>query len=74
LPTIKDFKGYKIFMYFEDHNPPHFHVVGPDFKALVAIDDLRILEGSLPKKARAALDWAAKNKKELLARWTEYSE
>jgi len=36
MPTIKDFGGYKITLYAEDHNPPHVHVIGPDFQAKVA--------------------------------------
>ena len=63
MPTIKDFDGFKLFMYFEDHNPPHFHIIGPDFSAVVAIEDSTIIEGALPKRASKALEWAAKNKK-----------
>ena len=32
-----------------DHNPPHFHVIGPDFEALVSIAPLMILRGSMSK-------------------------
>lgn len=39
-----------------DHLPPHFHVVGPDFDAQVEIATLRVLKGSLPK--RAAWCWS----------------
>lgn len=73
MPTVKEFDGFRIYMYFADHGRPHFHVVGPDFAALVAIDDLSILAGALPRQAREALDWAEENKERLMDYWNEYS-
>lgn len=32
MPVLFDAGSYVIAMYFEDHNPPHVHVVGPDFE------------------------------------------
>lgn len=73
MPTIKDFGGCKIHMYFEDHNPPHFHVVGPDFAAKIALSDLSVLSGSLPRKARKALEWAEENRDLLEEFWLKHS-
>ena len=62
-------------MYFEDHNPPQFHVVANEFAARVRIDDLTILNGELPTKVLARVrDWAARNRDLLESKWAEYSE
>lgn len=60
-------------MYFADHGRPHFHIVGPEFAAAVAIDDLSVLAGEVPGKAREALDWARKNRAQLMDYRNEYS-
>ena len=70
MPVIQRFNGYVIRMYFEDHNPPHVHVVGPDFEALVAIEDQVILAGEIPNQhRREALDWIAANTDMLMTEW-----
>ncbi len=51
MPTICRFYGILIQMYFDDDNPPHFHAIYGDYKAVIAIQDLAILEGDLPPKA-----------------------
>jgi hypothetical protein len=72
MPPLKDFGGFRIVMYFEDHNPPHVHVVAADFEALVSIADGAIFRGSIPAKFRqAAQVWIEANRKALLAKWQE---
>ncbi len=57
-------------MFYEDHNPPHFHAYYNEHQALIGIRDLRILNGGLPPKALAlVVEWAAIHKKELLEDW-----
>jgi hypothetical protein len=68
MPTISEFYGIVIRMYFNDHAPPHFHVIYGEYEATVDIDRLSVLEGSLPKGAlQLTLDWAGGHKPELLA-------
>ena len=70
MPIICTFYGIIIRMYFEDHNPPHFHVEYQGFKAEYDISTLDILAGSIPKRAHAmVLEWASMHKKELLNNW-----
>ncbi len=58
-------------MYYNDHEPPHFHVIYNEFKAVIAIDDLSILFGDLPPKAIGlVMEWARIHKSELLADWS----
>ena len=48
-------------MYFEDHNPPHFHVLANDGReAQVRLGSLRVLNGEVDKRALAeAREWGA---------------
>jgi hypothetical protein len=72
VPTIKDFGGYKMTMYAEDHNPPHVHVIAADFQAKVRIADATVFAGAIPPRhRREALAWVAANHDWLMAKWHE---
>ncbi len=60
-------------MYFGDHNPPHFHVLGREGAAQVRIDTLDVIAMSGKVDLREALDWAAGNQADLQAKWQELS-
>ncbi len=60
-------------MFFADHDPPHFHVLGRDGAAQVAIEDLEVIAMSGRVDLREALAWAAQNKDLLRAKWKELS-
>ncbi len=40
MPEISRFFGIIIFMYFDEHNPPHFHVKYNDERAVLSIRDV----------------------------------
>jgi len=70
VPTISRFYGILIQMYFDDHNPPHFHVIYADHKAVIGIYDFGVLEGDLPPRALGLVtEWARINKDALLEDW-----
>ena len=70
MPTIAFFYGMAIQMFFNDHNPPHFHVRYGSAKALIRISDGRIMSGELPPTARRLVqDWAATRRIELDENW-----
>jgi hypothetical protein len=49
-------------VYANDHLPPHFHILNPDFEALVEIRTLTILRGEIDgSSGREALEWAKDN-------------
>ena len=50
MPEISRFLGIVITMYFNDHNPPHFHVRYEEYRALVGIEPLELREGRLPPR------------------------
>ena len=52
MPEISRFLGIVISMYFDEHNPPHFHVRYNEYRASVDINTLNIIAGSLPAKVR----------------------
>lgn len=69
MPEICRFYGIIIQMFFNDHNPPHFHVVYGDFKAVININD-EIVEGFMPKRAlKLVFEWMDLHKSELLVNW-----
>ena len=75
MPTIQRFGAAKLCMYADDHHPPHFHIVGPDFQVLVRIADLVVLQGEArPNQIAAAMAWARAHHNLLARRWTELNE
>jgi hypothetical protein len=73
MPVLLNAGSYVIAMYFEDHNPPHVHVVGPDFEGLVAIGDLVVFRGSIPSKfLHEALSWIDESRETLLSKWNQW--
>lgn len=73
MPTIEEFDGFLIAMYFKDHNPPHVHVVTPNETGLVSINDCAIFAGSIDQKfRREALEWIVANRNRLLLLWGQY--
>jgi len=70
MPEISRFYGIIIRMFYNDHNPPHFHAIYQDYEALIDISTFDIIKGELPKRALAlVLEWAHAHKKELLDNW-----
>jgi len=70
MPEISRFFGIIIAMYYNEHNPPHFHAKYQEDEAQFNINTLEIIKGKLPSRAKAlVLEWAADHRKELLENW-----
>ncbi len=70
MPTICIFRGIKICLYWNDHMPPHFHALYGGDEVIVSIEELEVLEGSLPpKQLKMLLGWAAFRQDELRDNW-----
>lgn len=70
MPEISRFLGIVIFMYFEEHNPPHFHIKYNEYRASMNIQNLNIIAGNVPAKVRGLVEeWAEMNQDELLEMW-----
>ena len=71
MPTVAIVEGMKILVYSNEHGIPHFHVLYAEYRAVIVIDTLEVLEGDLPKaKLRTVLDWATPRREQLLLQWT----
>ncbi|MCJ2036408.1 DUF4160 domain-containing protein [Methylobacterium sp. J-068] len=75
MPTFQNFDSFRLEVRSRDHNPPHFHIVGPDHHALVNIQTLQVMEGTLTRKMLAeAVTWAAENTDALMNEWRRLNE
>ena len=75
MPTVRRFSAVSLRMYADDHRPPHFHLVGPDFQVLVRISDLAVIAGEArPAQIAEALAWAGKHRAALALQWAELNE
>jgi hypothetical protein len=72
MPEISRFYGILIAMFWDDHNPPHFHARYGEYKAAIEIGTLRILDGNLPPRALGLVaEWASQHREELMDNWGE---
>ncbi len=70
MPEISLFYGIRITMYYNDHNPPHFHAEYAGRKVLVDVQSGCILRGALPaRQLKLVLAWNELHRDELMQNW-----
>ena len=70
MPEISSFFGIRITMYYEDHQPPHFHAQYGEYKALIDIENGSVFKGALPKsQVKLVLAWCEIHRDELMENW-----
>ncbi|WP_404827788.1 DUF4160 domain-containing protein [Conexibacter stalactiti] len=70
MPRISAFYGITIFMYIDEHPPPHFHAWYSGARASIDIATRDLVSGSLPPRAlRIVREWARQHERELTANW-----
>ncbi len=70
MPTISVFYGIVIAMFFNDHDPPHFHARYAEYRARIAIADGELLDGELPARAsRLVKEWTELHREKLEENW-----
>lgn len=70
MPTISDFYGILIQMYFDDKHAPHFHAIYAEHRALIDIANCQIMAGSIPTRAyRLVHEWWKLHHDELAENW-----
>ena len=70
MPRISQYYGIVIYMYYEDHAPPHFHAIYGEFEAIIEIETGQVLDGSLPRRAlKLVKAWLRLHRDELMANW-----
>ncbi|MBI4179260.1 DUF4160 domain-containing protein [bacterium] len=70
MPEISRFFGIVIKMFFDDHNPPHFHAEYGGDIALIDIRNLSVFSGRLPPRVMGlVIEWATLHRNDLLVDW-----
>jgi hypothetical protein len=73
MPIIAVVAGVKIYMYREDHNPPHFHARNSGDEEVFNLKG-ESLRGKINKKKRKKVrKWAKENEDFLKEKWNEYN-
>ena len=69
MPTISSFYGIIIYMFWRDHNPPHFHAKYGGYEVIVEIETGKV-SGFIPKRASSIIqEWREMHKAELMENW-----
>jgi len=69
MPEISRFLGISIFMYYREHEPPHFHAEYGEFEIIVEIEK-GVVSGRFPRCALSlVLEWCLLHKAELFTDW-----
>ncbi|MEX1255957.1 MAG: DUF4160 domain-containing protein [Dehalococcoidia bacterium] len=75
LPRICEFYGIVIAMFYNDHDPPHFHAIYGEHRALIRIEPPDVLQGRLPRRAWSLVtEWASQHERELSDNWQRARE
>jgi len=70
MPQVSRFFGIIISMFYDEHNPPHFHAAYGEYRAEIGIIDLTLLVGKLPSRVLGlVIEWASLHQVELLENW-----
>jgi hypothetical protein len=72
MPTIGRIGSLDVMFFRNDHHPPHFHVIGDEFSAKFAIDNLALLscKGRIRRRdIRAVEVWGQKHRNALYLNW-----
>ncbi len=70
MPRISAFFGIVIYMYYNDHHPPHFHAEYAEHEAVYEIETLEVSRGKLPRRAHAlVVEWTTLHRAELKENW-----
>jgi hypothetical protein len=72
MPKISEFLGIVIYVYWRDHGPAHFHAIYGEDEAIIAIENLSLLEGKLsPRVMGLVMEWATLHQDELRKVWEQ---
>jgi Domain of unknown function (DUF4160) len=70
MPRVSEFFGISIWMYYRDHQPPHFHATYGGDEVLIQIGTGDVLEGHLSRRGlRLVQEWEELHRSELLTNW-----
>ena len=69
MTEIARFFGIRILMYYDEHNPPHFHAIYADNEASFNLSG-ELLNGHIPARYKKYIEvWADIHRQELEENW-----
>ena len=76
MPTVAVFRNkLRILIFWDDHNPPHFHADYQNLRASISIETLEVEQSTNPRRRipikiqQEMLKWAKAHQSELLRAW-----
>lgn len=74
MPEVSRFHGIVIAIYYNDHDPPHFHARYASYEITFGILD-GVVQGRFPRRALGLVtEWYTLHQTELLENWTRARE
>ena len=74
MPRISVFFGIVIYMYYDDHNPPHFHASYEGLEGIFEFDG-NLIRGYLSNRAQKLIrEWCTLHRDELNENWERVKE
>jgi hypothetical protein len=75
MPTIHRLSNSRLCIFADDHDPPHFHTLGPGWSGVIDLGTLTLRRGAIPKRDfLEAVQWATDNRLFLLSEWKRLNE
>ena len=75
MPKFHQFDSFRLDVRSRDHNPPHFHVIGADFHALIRIDTFEVIRGEIPSQVyKEVVEWTEERRDDLMTEWRRLNE
>ena len=72
MPEISRFYGIIIYIFYREHQPPHFHAVYGEYEASIGIGNAVLLYGHLPPRVLGlVVEWATIHQIELRQVWEQ---
>ncbi len=70
MARLATIDGVAIFVYADDHAPPHVHAYAGEHEVLLLIGDASVFQGALPTtQLKKAQGWLLENAVDALAAW-----
>lgn len=74
MPCIKELGHVRIYIYYDDHSPPHFHARLGEGEARIDLNDLSVMSNTLSLSTlRRVQRWARRHPRALTSRWASAS-
>ncbi|MDI9866210.1 DUF4160 domain-containing protein [Flectobacillus sp. DC10W] len=74
MPLYEFLDGIRIYLYFNDHLPPHFHALYGEYEILIDIRLCSVHKGDFPiKQLKKVIQFAKENQEELLELFFQFN-